>query len=49
VSDLPGKLTHGQEVMVQGNHVSLVVETLVARGVPKKWIEVTDGAASKKK
>jgi len=47
VSDLPGKQNALQEVMVQGNHVSIVADVLMSKGVPKKCIEVL--SAPKKK
>lgn len=47
MNDLPGKQNVGQEVMVQGSFVSVVGEVLLARGVPKKWIEVQSVAKKK--
>lgn len=41
VTPLPGKAA-GKEVLVQGKQIKAVVEFLVARGVPKKWIETVD-------
>jgi translation initiation factor 2D len=47
VSDLPGKQNTLQEVVVQGNHVSIAADLLLSKGIPKKWIEIP--AAVKKK
>ena len=38
----------GQEVMVQGKQMQVVVEMLGNLGVPKKWIEVADTTDKKK-
>ncbi|KAF8331865.1 uncharacterized protein EI90DRAFT_3055688 [Cantharellus anzutake] len=46
VTELPGKA--GKEVMVQGKHINMVMETLISRGVPKRCIEVRDTMKSKK-
>ena len=43
VSPLPGKSANaGLEVLIQGKQAKAVVEYLTGRGIPKKWIEVTD-------
>jgi translation initiation factor 2D len=36
------------EVLVQGKQIKAVVELLLAKGIPKKWIETLDLAADKK-
>ncbi|KIN93949.1 hypothetical protein M404DRAFT_1008652 [Pisolithus tinctorius Marx 270] len=41
VSPLPGKPVRS-EVLVQGKQTKAVVEFLLSRGVPKKWIETAD-------
>ncbi|KAI0946076.1 hypothetical protein AcV7_010146 [Taiwanofungus camphoratus] len=48
VSPIPGK-TSDMEVMVQGKQIKAVTDHLVAKGVPKKWIESADLSAEKKK
>lgn len=37
------------EVMVQGKQIKAVVDLLINRGVPKKWIESADMTEKKKK
>jgi translation initiation factor 2D len=37
-----------EEVMVQGNHIGIVVEVLMGKGVPKKWIETSEASGKKK-
>ena len=37
------------EVMVQGKQFKAVADLLVARGVPKRWIEMADQTQEKKK
>ncbi|THH17973.1 hypothetical protein EUX98_g9030 [Antrodiella citrinella] len=49
VSPLPGKASSDMEVMVQGKQTKAVTDFLMARGVPKKWIEVADLSNAKKK
>jgi translation initiation factor 2D len=34
--------TPGHEVLVQGKQSKIVVEYLLEKGIPKKWIEVID-------
>lgn len=46
VNPLPGKAA-GQEVMVQGKQLKVVVDLLIARGVPKQWIEAKDTTGKK--
>jgi len=46
VNPLPGK--GGQEVMVQGKQPKAVTDLLMAKGVPKQWIEAKDTTAGKK-
>lgn len=41
VNPLPGRGT-GQELMVQGKQLKVVTDLLIAKGVPKQWIEVKD-------
>ncbi|KAI6004977.1 hypothetical protein EDC04DRAFT_2871789 [Pisolithus marmoratus] len=41
VSPLPGKPTRS-EVLVQGKQAKAVVDFLLSKGVPKKWIETAD-------
>lgn len=47
VNPLPGKAA-GQEVMVQGKQLKAVADLLIAKGVPKQWIEVKDTTTGKK-
>jgi len=47
VNPLPGKGA-GQEVMVQGKQSKAVTDLLLAKGVPKQWIEVKDTTTGKK-
>lgn len=47
VNPLPGKVT-GQEVMVQGKQLKAVVDLLIAKGIPKQWIEAKDTTTGKK-
>lgn len=48
VSPIPGKPAgSGLEVLVQGKQSKAVVDHLIARGIPKKWIEVVDIAGKK--
>ncbi|KAJ8075178.1 hypothetical protein PM082_019506 [Marasmius tenuissimus] len=43
VSPVPGKPAGaGMEVLVQGKQAKAVVEYLMGRGVPKRWVEVRD-------
>ncbi|KIK64969.1 hypothetical protein GYMLUDRAFT_56467 [Collybiopsis luxurians FD-317 M1] len=44
VSPIPGKsaANAGMEVLVQGKQSKAVVDYLIGKGVPKKWIEVKD-------
>ncbi|KIK64967.1 hypothetical protein GYMLUDRAFT_258511 [Collybiopsis luxurians FD-317 M1] len=44
VSPIPGKsaANAGMEVLVQGKQSKVVVDYLIGKGVPKKWIEVKD-------
>lgn len=37
------------EVMVQGKQIKAVTDLLVAKGVPKTWIESADMTTGKKK
>lgn len=46
VSPMVGKTT-GMEVLVQGKQIDAVVELLVSKGVPKKWIETADLSGKK--
>ncbi|KAH7103696.1 hypothetical protein BKA62DRAFT_696192 [Auriculariales sp. MPI-PUGE-AT-0066] len=41
INPLPGK-NAGTEVMIQGKQIKNVVEVLLGRGIPKKWIETDD-------
>jgi translation initiation factor 2D len=41
VSPIVGK-SSGMEVLVQGRHGKAVMDLLVSKGVPKKWVEVVD-------
>ncbi|KAI6019276.1 hypothetical protein BKA83DRAFT_4303738 [Pisolithus microcarpus] len=41
VSPLPGKAARS-EVLVQGKQIKAVMDFLLSRGVPKKWIETAD-------
>jgi translation initiation factor 2D len=47
VNSLPGKAA-GQEVMVQGKQLKAVTDLLIAKGVPKQWIEAKDTTTGKK-
>lgn len=48
VSPIPGKPAGaGMEVLVQGKQSKIVVDYLLAKGVPKKWIQVTDMSGKK--
>lgn len=47
LNPLPGKAA-GQEVMVQGKQLKMVVDLLITNGVPKQWIEVKDTTTGKK-
>ncbi|PPQ94260.1 hypothetical protein CVT25_004917 [Psilocybe cyanescens] len=48
VSSVPGKPAgSGLEVLVQGKQSTAVVEYFTAKGIPKKWIEVTDLSGKK--
>jgi translation initiation factor 2D len=47
INPLPGKAA-GQEVMVQGKQLKEVTDLLIAKGVPKQWIEVKDATTRKK-
>lgn len=47
VNPLPGKAA-GQEVVVQGKQHKAVTDLLIAKGVPKQWIEAKDATAGKK-
>lgn len=43
VSPIPGKPANcGVEVLVQGKQSQAVVDYLTSKGIPKKWIEVSD-------
>jgi translation initiation factor 2D len=46
INPLPGKAA-GQEVMVQGKQLKAVTDILIAKGVPKKWIEAKDMTGKK--
>ncbi|PIL26086.1 hypothetical protein GSI_11840 [Ganoderma sinense ZZ0214-1] len=48
VSPMQGK-PNSLEVMVQGKQLKAVADLLVARGVPKRWIEMADQTQEKKK
>jgi translation initiation factor 2D len=49
VSPISGKGPNaGLEVLVQGKQIKAVVDLLLAKGVPKKWIETLDLTAEKK-
>ncbi|OSD03739.1 eukaryotic translation initiation factor SUI1 family protein [Trametes coccinea BRFM310] len=48
VTPIHGK-PNSLEVMVQGKQVKAVADLLIARGVPKRWIETSDLTTSKKK
>ena len=48
VSPVHGK-PNALEVMVQGKQIKAVTDMLVARGVPKRWIESSDQSEQKKK
>jgi len=37
----------GMEVLVQGKQGPAVVDYLIGKGIPKRWIEVTDLAGKK--
>jgi translation initiation factor 2D len=37
----------GLEVLVQGKQIDAVMELLVSKGVPKKWIETADLSGKK--
>jgi translation initiation factor 2D len=41
VNALAGK-SAGHEVMIQGKQMKVIVDFLIAKGVPKRWIETTD-------
>ncbi|EJD43636.1 hypothetical protein AURDEDRAFT_88886 [Auricularia subglabra TFB-10046 SS5] len=41
VSPLPGK-SAGKEVLVQGKQIKPAIDFLLARGIPKRWIETAD-------
>ncbi|KAF9040071.1 eukaryotic translation initiation factor SUI1 family protein [Panaeolus papilionaceus] len=48
VSPIPGKPAGaGMEVLVQGKQSKIVVDYLLAKGMPKKWIQVTDMSGKK--
>ena len=47
VNPLPGK-NAGLEVMVQGKQIKIVMDVLIAKGVPKKWIISEDMTGKKK-
>ena len=47
ISPLPGKGA-GQELMVQGKQLKAVTDLLIAKGVPKQWIETKDTTTGKK-
>jgi hypothetical protein len=38
----------GLEVLVQGKQSTVVLDYLTTKGIPKKWIEVTDLVGGKK-
>ncbi|KAI0772460.1 eukaryotic translation initiation factor SUI1 family protein [Trametes elegans] len=48
VTPLQGK-PNSLEVMVQGKQIKSVTDLLIARGVPKRWIEGADQSVGKKK
>ncbi|KAF8662770.1 hypothetical protein AX16_001128 [Volvariella volvacea WC 439] len=49
VSPIPGKPANsGSEVFVQGKQSKTVVDYLIGKGIPKKWIEVQDQVGKKK-
>ncbi|GBE78753.1 eukaryotic translation initiation factor SUI1 family protein [Sparassis latifolia] len=48
VSPVAGKISD-MEVMVQGKQVKIVTDLLIAKGVPKKWIDSADLSAGKRK
>ncbi|PCH42981.1 putative eukaryotic translation initiation factor eIF1/SUI1 [Wolfiporia cocos MD-104 SS10] len=48
VSPVQGKASE-MEVMVQGKQIKAVSDLLIAKGVPKRWIESADLSAEKKK
>ncbi|RPD60842.1 eukaryotic translation initiation factor SUI1 family protein [Lentinus tigrinus ALCF2SS1-6] len=48
VSPLHGK-PNALEVMVQGKQIKAVTDLLIARGMPKKWIQCEDQSEQKKK
>ena len=48
VSPVQGKPSE-VEVMVQGKQIKAVSDLLIAKGVPKRWIESADLSAEKKK
>jgi translation initiation factor 2D len=48
VSPIPGKPAgSGNEVLVQGKQSTIVLEYLLGKGIPKKWIEVADLSGKK--
>ena len=47
INPLPGR-TAGQELMVQGKQLKAVTDLLMAKGVPKQWIEAKDITTGKK-
>ncbi|KAF9784781.1 hypothetical protein BJ322DRAFT_1109491 [Thelephora terrestris] len=47
VNPLPGKAA-GQEVMIQGKQLKAATDILLAKGIPKQWIEATDISTGKK-
>jgi len=48
VGPAPGKPPGSSlEVLLQGKHSTAVVEYLRSRGIPKKWIEVSDLSGKK--
>ncbi|KAJ3775824.1 eukaryotic translation initiation factor SUI1 family protein [Lentinula raphanica] len=50
IAPIPGKPANsGMEVLVQGKQSKSVVNYLVGKGVPEKWIEVQDATKGKKK
>ena len=46
VNPLPGKAA-GQEIMIQGKQLKAVTDLLIAKGVPKQWIEIKDTTGKK--
>ena len=46
VSPMPGKGA-GLKVLVQGRQIKAATEFLLSKGVPKKWIEVTETPGKK--